>query len=75
MASTTPTTRISVDLCHVKPEDPSLPALAVQVTQMIGSYMLWVGITEDPPEEVASAPLKGNLARDWACAMPSFNVC
>lgn len=73
--SSAPFPKISVDVQHVAPSDPSLPSLAVQVTRLVDSYMLWVGINEDLPEDVQSAPSKGNLGRDWACAMPSTNVC
>jgi hypothetical protein len=65
---------ISVETRHITPTDVGLPSLAVQITRLVDSYMLWVGVTEDGPEEVAQAPLKGSLARDWACAMPTINV-
>jgi hypothetical protein len=67
---------ISVDVRHVTPSDPALPALAVQVTKLVESYMLWVGVLEEGvgPDEVEKVPLQGSLARDWACAMPTANV-
>ncbi|EIN11884.1 hypothetical protein PUNSTDRAFT_37554, partial [Punctularia strigosozonata HHB-11173 SS5] len=48
------------------------PALALQVTSLVDSYMLWVGTTEAKEEDVksGSAIEQGVLARDWACAMP-----
>ncbi|KZT10956.1 uncharacterized protein LAESUDRAFT_741287 [Laetiporus sulphureus 93-53] len=65
---------ISFRTRHVRPADPSLPALALQVTHLIDSYMLWVGTTDETAEEVYKAPLQGNLARDWACAMPARDL-
>ncbi|KAL1705305.1 hypothetical protein EV121DRAFT_258662 [Schizophyllum commune] len=62
---------ISVTTHYVSPPDDSLPPLALQITRLVGSYMLWVGMAEGGPERVEEAPLKGNLAKDWACAMPS----
>ncbi|OBZ67160.1 hypothetical protein A0H81_12812 [Grifola frondosa] len=64
------TTHIHVDIKYIPPSEPSLPALAVQITQLVGSYMLWVGTT-DSEEELANAPVQGCLSRDWACAMPA----
>ncbi|KNZ72898.1 hypothetical protein J132_01890 [Termitomyces sp. J132] len=61
---------ISVSTNYLTPSDPSLPALALQVTQLVGSYMLWVGTTEGSPEDVDKATMQGNLCKDWACAMP-----
>lgn len=49
--------------------DPTLPGFAIQVTRLVDSYMIWVGVCGDPGE-VEKAPLRGNLCRDWACAMP-----
>jgi proteasome assembly chaperone 4 len=69
------TSPVSVTVVHVPPTEPGIPALAVQTTLLTGSYMLWVGIAGDTPEEVEAAPLQGALARDWACAMPPVNVC
>ena len=65
---------ISVTTHYVSPPDDSLPPLALQITRLVGSYMLWVGMAEGGPERVGEAPLKGNLAKDWACAMPSAAV-
>ena len=48
-----------------------LPALALQITKLVDSYMLWIGVTECLAEEVKQAPSRGKLCRDWACAMPS----
>ena len=65
---------ISVETKRVPPSDPTLPPLALQVTQLLDSYMLWVGTTEEPAEDVQHASLHGHLARDWACAMPASKV-
>ncbi|KAF8839491.1 hypothetical protein BDN67DRAFT_969999 [Paxillus ammoniavirescens] len=56
---------------YIPPPEPTLPALALHVTSLVDSYMLWVGVTEEPPETVQNAPRSGSLCRDWACAMPS----
>ncbi|KIK97798.1 hypothetical protein PAXRUDRAFT_135570 [Paxillus rubicundulus Ve08.2h10] len=56
---------------YIPPAEPTLPALALHVTSLVDSYMLWVGVTEEPPETVENAPRSGALCRDWACAMPS----
>ncbi|EKM54417.1 uncharacterized protein PHACADRAFT_97648 [Phanerochaete carnosa HHB-10118-sp] len=61
---------VSVHARFVPPADPSLPPLALQVTQLVGSYMIWVGSTEETAENVQLAPLRGALTRDWTCAMP-----
>ncbi|KAG0701332.1 hypothetical protein DFH29DRAFT_927344 [Suillus ampliporus] len=63
---------ISVTSKYVAPSDPSLPALALQITSLVGSYMIWVGATNQPPESVHHAAHSGVLCRDWACAMPAL---
>jgi hypothetical protein len=68
------TVAISVETKYLAPSDPSLPALALQVTRLVDSYMLWVGITEGSPTNVEKASLHGNLCKDWACAMPPKTV-
>jgi Proteasome assembly chaperone 4 len=66
---------ISAQTKYLAAADPSLPALALQVTRLVDSYMLWIGTTELSPEDVSKAPSQGSLARDWACAMPAITVC
>ncbi|KAJ8588858.1 hypothetical protein M405DRAFT_696736, partial [Rhizopogon salebrosus TDB-379] len=56
---------------YVASSDPSLPALALQITSLVDSYMIWVGVTNQPPESVQNAARSGLLGRDWACAMPA----
>ncbi|GJE95494.1 PAC4 domain-containing protein [Phanerochaete sordida] len=51
---------VSVHARFVPPAEPSLPPLALQVTRLVGSYML--------------APLRGSLTRDWTCAMPPTSI-
>ena len=63
-------TSISVSRRYLTPSDPSLPALVLQVTQLVDSYMLWIGSTEGSADDVDMAPMQGNLCKDWACAMP-----
>ena len=65
---------IGVETKYAPPLDPTLPALALQVTRLLDSYMLWIGTTEEQAEDVRNAPLQGHLARDWACAMPASKV-
>jgi hypothetical protein len=80
---------------RVVPSDLALPALAVQITVLRGSYMLWAGlasgmagVVSTPASEslldsanggegmeIKDAPVLGCLGKDWACAMPSNNVC
>jgi len=68
--------RISVEVKYIPSSDPCLPSLALQVTKLVDSYMLWVGTIEDNTgEDVEQAPLQGSLCRDWAFAMPPMKVC
>jgi len=60
---------ISVETKYIASSDSALPALALQVTRLVDSYMIWVGTTEESAEEVHKAPLHGCLSKDWACAM------
>lgn len=64
------TTPISVEMKYLTPSDPSLPALALQITRLVDSYMLWIGTTEGLPKDVDKAATQGSLCKDWACAMP-----
>ncbi|KAI0000516.1 hypothetical protein BJV77DRAFT_907981, partial [Russula vinacea] len=53
----------------------SSPALALQVTCLVDSYMLWIGVTEEELEEKASdAILQGHLGKDWAVSMPPWKT-
>ncbi|KAH9929487.1 uncharacterized protein BXZ73DRAFT_90353 [Epithele typhae] len=63
--------RIHVDTRYIPSAEPSVPALAVQTTRLVDTYMLWVGTTDSDPENVRNAPLQGSLSKDWACAMPT----
>ncbi|VDC06948.1 unnamed protein product [Peniophora sp. CBMAI 1063] len=45
-----------------------IPAIAVQVTCLVNSYMIWAGATGE--EDATSAVKAGRLVADWACAMP-----
>lgn len=65
---------ISVETKHLVSSDPSQPALALQVTRLVDSYMLWVGIAEGSPDDVEKSSLRGNLCKDFACAMPLVTV-
>ncbi|KAI0055153.1 hypothetical protein BV25DRAFT_1833367 [Artomyces pyxidatus] len=70
MADAKPPTAIRVETRYFPRNGPSLPALVLQATCLVDSYMLWIGATEEPEENARLVPLQGNLARDWACAMP-----
>ena len=63
--------RIHVETRYVPSSEPALPALAVQTTRLVDTYMLWVGTTDLEQEAVGNAPLQGYLSKDWACAMPA----
>ena len=65
---------VQVHTKYIAPSEKTLPPLALQITQLVGSYMIWVGITEEPAEKAEIAPSQGSLLRDWACAMPPTNV-
>jgi Proteasome assembly chaperone 4 len=65
---------ISVDTRHLVSADPSLPALALQVTRFVDSHMVWIGTTECSPADIANACSQGSLCKDWACAMPPKTV-
>lgn len=56
------------------PPDDNLPALVVQVTALVDSYMIWVGATTVSAESSSKAMANGALCKDWACAIPSHNV-
>lgn len=65
---------ITVTSHYVVPLDATGPGLAIQLTKLVDSYMVWVGVTENSPEQVHRAPAAGNLAKDWACAMGGSQV-
>ncbi|KAJ8077282.1 hypothetical protein PM082_001712 [Marasmius tenuissimus] len=58
---------ITVETARISSADPSIPQFALQITRLVDSYMLWVGLTG---EDVSMAAARGNLCKDWACAMP-----
>ncbi|KAI0744059.1 hypothetical protein C8Q80DRAFT_1184818 [Daedaleopsis nitida] len=63
--------RIHVETRYIPPAEMAVPALAVQITRLVDTYMLWVGTTDVEEKDVHNAPSQGCLGRDWACAMPS----
>lgn len=68
-------TGISVETKYFPSSGASSPALALQVTCLVDSYMLWIGVTEEELEEKASdAILQGHLGKDWAVSMPPWKV-
>jgi proteasome assembly chaperone 4 len=54
---------------YVAPSRPGGRGLAVQVIELVDSYMIWVGGAEGGPEEVGRAMEKGRLCRDWGCGV------
>lgn len=54
---------------YVAPSKPGGRGLAVQVIELVDSYMIWVGGAEGGPEEVGRAMEQGRLCRDWACGV------
>jgi proteasome assembly chaperone 4 len=67
-------TTVSVETKYFPSSGASLPALALQVTCLADSYMLWIGATEEPEENASHAALRGHIGKDWAVAMPPWNV-
>ncbi|KAJ3724680.1 hypothetical protein C8R42DRAFT_662491 [Lentinula raphanica] len=61
---------ISTQVRYIPSDNPSIPAFALQITQMVDSCMIWASPTELLEGEVEKAPLSGSLCRDWSCAMP-----
>ncbi|KAH8119097.1 hypothetical protein DFH11DRAFT_419754 [Phellopilus nigrolimitatus] len=61
---------IETEVKYFAPSGDSMPALVLQLTRLVDSYMLWIGPTDSGPEDAHKAPLRGSLCRDWACAMP-----
>jgi hypothetical protein len=67
-------TVISVETKYFPSSRPSSPAVVVQVTCLADSYMVWVGVTEEPEEKAGGATLQGYLGKDWVVAMPPWKV-
>lgn len=70
-----PTTKVQLKV--LESSDPSQPSLVLQITQMVDTYMLWIGAA-DSNNSIGNGEttvLKGNLCKDWACAMPPRAVC
>ena len=65
---------IKTETRYFPPSDDASPALVLQITELVDSYMLWIGPTDDTQENAQGAPEKGSLCRDWACAMPPLSV-
>lgn len=61
---------ISVSTAFLESQKPTLPSLALQVTALVDSYMLWVGVCDGSPESKERAVIQGSLCKDWAVAMP-----
>lgn len=65
---------ISVETKYFPSSGASSPALALQVTCLVDSYMLWIGVTEELEENASNAILQGHLGKDWAVSMPPWKV-
>lgn len=63
---------MNVQLKRLETSDPSLPSLVLQITQLVDTYMIWIGVAGDDTGVggAEKAVLCGNLCNDWACAMP-----
>lgn len=59
---------MDVHLKRLESSDPSLPSLVLQITQLVDTYMVWIGIADG--DDTEKAVLRGHLCNDWACAMP-----
>jgi proteasome assembly chaperone 4 len=65
---------ISVETKYFASSGASSPALALQMTCLVDSYMLWIGVTEELEENASRAILQGHLGKDWAVSMPPWKV-
>lgn len=65
---------ISVETKYFPSSGVSSPALALQVTCLVDSYMLWMGVTEELEENSNRATLQGHFGKDWAVSMPPWKV-
>ncbi|TFK25162.1 hypothetical protein FA15DRAFT_590993 [Coprinopsis marcescibilis] len=61
---------ITVSTIFLPSKKSSLPPLALQVTSLKDSYMLWIGVCDGEAESKDQAVRQGNLCKDWAVAMP-----
>ncbi|KAH6914369.1 hypothetical protein BKA70DRAFT_1095475 [Coprinopsis sp. MPI-PUGE-AT-0042] len=61
---------ISVSTTFLESRKPTLPSLVLQVTSLVDSYMLWVGVCDGTAESKERAIIQGSLCKDWAVAMP-----
>lgn len=67
-------TGIRVETKYFPSSGTSSPALALQVTCLEDSYMLWIGVTEGLEENASEATSQGHLGKDWAMSMPPWKV-
>ncbi|KAI0305449.1 hypothetical protein B0F90DRAFT_1698132 [Multifurca ochricompacta] len=67
-------TAINVETRYFPSSRASLPALALQVTCLSDSYMLWIGVTDNSEENAGRATLQGHLGKDWVVAMPPWKT-
>lgn len=58
-----------------------MPAIIIQITEMLQSYMIWVGAVNADITSLSGstvieqlAATQGSLAKDWACAMAPSSV-
>ncbi|EAU91029.1 hypothetical protein CC1G_03197 [Coprinopsis cinerea okayama7 len=61
---------VSVSTIFLESRKPTLPSLVLQVTRLVGSYMLWIGVHDGTAESKEQAVKQGSLCKDWAVAMP-----
>ncbi|KAF8331110.1 uncharacterized protein EI90DRAFT_3058588 [Cantharellus anzutake] len=55
---------------------PASPCILLQVTELVESYIIWVGISDTPvtssePQDILEQRIsQGCLATDWGCGVP-----
>lgn len=55
------------------------PCIILQITELVDSYMIWVGSTDSDlsssdRDAIEQQIALGRFASDWACAMPPLGV-
>lgn len=63
------TGNVTIYTKYVAPSRPGARGLAVQVIELVDSYMIWVGGVDGGPDEVGKAMEQGRLCREWACGV------
>ncbi|KAF9520298.1 hypothetical protein BS47DRAFT_1335897 [Hydnum rufescens UP504] len=61
--------------CYAFESTAVAPCIILEITELVNSYMIWVGSTESDLSSSDRSTIEqqialGRLANDWACAMP-----